>query len=58
MIKKKFDGKVYNIPYLLEVRFDFLTTKIIYSEQENYIELSNGCRVLFNCEFKDYECKS
>ena len=58
MIKKKFDGKVYNIPYLLEVRFDFLTTKIIYGEQQNYTELRDGYRIVFDCEFKDYECKS
>lgn len=58
MIRKEYKGKKYNIPALLEVRFDFLTTKIDYGELENYGELRDGYTIVFENEFKTYETES
>jgi hypothetical protein len=53
-----FKGKKYNFSEELNERWQFLTTKITYAEQENHDELFRGCLIMFDCEFKKYESKS
>lgn len=51
-----YSGKLYNIPSDLEERFTFLTRKIDYAHSNpDYIELYRGTKVVFNCEFRQYE---
>jgi len=53
-----FRGKEYDFSDELNERWQFLTTKITYAEQENHDELFRGCLIMFDCEFKKYESKS
>jgi hypothetical protein len=57
-IRAEFRKKIYEFPEELSERWQFLTTKLIYAEQENFEELLGGYNVVFNCEFKQYESKS
>jgi len=53
-----FKGKKYNFSDELNERWQFLTTKIIYAEQENFDELFRGYSIIFDCEYKKYESNS
>jgi hypothetical protein len=54
-----YDHNLYDIPSDLEERFEFLTKKIDYAKSDpDYYELLAGTKIIFNCEFDKYECKS
>lgn len=54
-----YGGLEYNIPSDLEERFEHLTRKIDYAKSDpDYNELYLGTKIVFNCEFKQYESKS
>ena len=53
------DGKKYSFPSELEERFEHLTKKIEYAKSDpDFIELYRGTKIVFNCEYKQYESKS
>ena len=55
----KYDGKLYEFPSELDERFEFLTRKIDYAKMDpDYVELYRGTQIIFEVEFKQYECKS
>lgn len=58
MVYTNFKGKWYQFPEELSERWEFLTTKLVYAEQENFEELLGGYSVVFNYEFGKYESKS
>lgn len=54
-----YEGYEYGIPKDLEDRFVHLTRKIDYAKSDpDYNELYLGTKIVFNCEFKQYESKS
>jgi len=58
LVYTSFKGKCYEFPEELSERWDFLTTKLVYAEQENFEELLRGYSIVFKYEFGQYEIKS
>jgi hypothetical protein len=50
-----FNGEQYAFPEELSERWNFLTTKLVYAEQENLQELLGGYSVVFKYEFQRYK---
>jgi hypothetical protein len=51
-----YNGKLYQFPSDLEERFNFLIRKIEYAKTDpDYSELLAGTKIIFECEFKQYE---
>lgn len=54
-----YNGYEYTIPSKLEERFTFLVRKIDFAKSDpDYNELYLGTKIIFNCEFKEYESQS
>lgn len=54
-----YDHKLYDIPFDLEERFEFLTKKIDYAKSDpDYSELLAGTKIILKHEFEQYERKS
>lgn len=54
-MNREYDGRRYEIPLSLVERFEYVTNKLKYAKEGNFIELYRGYTVVFNAEFSKYE---
>lgn len=55
LVYTSFKGQWYEFPEELSERWEFLTTKLLYAEQENFEELLGGYSIVFKYEFERYK---